>query len=1322
MNRFLPILLLSIFISQASFGQEFIQLEKSQNSHSLEKEWKTKVSKVQFVTFSKNRIQQLISKKSESIRVEIPIRNQETIVLNLNAVTPFDPIIKTSGNHLFKTEFEKAIHYRGEVKGKNKSLAALSFSPSGMMGIFSFGTGNFNVVPTGKLENGNPIYAIYNEVDLLEKSAFTCHTEETLESKPFNFKSLKELKRNKDGAETTNCKRVSVYLECDYKMFQDNGNSVPNTVNWVTSMFQVVSFVYAREGIDLRISEIFVHTNPDNYPTSSSQEALGAFGDSLSTRPPFNGDLAHLLSTQNNSLGGIAYLDVLCDAVGVNFGYSNIYNAFAPLPVYSWTINVVAHEIGHNFGSPHTQSCSWPLGSGNYGMLDSCYTSEGGCYSGPVVPIFGTIMSYCHLALGVDLSLGFGELPGELIRNRFVEATCLQGNVIFPPLTISRPDTVCAGSPFQLSITEFPGASYAWTGPNGFTSTANQPTIPSVSQTNAGIYTAVLSFNGCDSYPTQTKLMVDCIPAKRPLDISFCPNQVFPISFSSRFIPQSGNSYQIELSDGLGNFSTPVLVGVLNSPTPEGSIFVRIPKNISPGINYFLRIRSSSPIEIGQPIGPFSVHSAGVEPTIENQKRCGAGIVNFVGTGNLKYSWFADSLADLPLTTNKTFSTPNLSQSTSYFVESQGISKSQVGPIDVNFSGSVGPLNNYTQGLYFKVMKDLTIDSVVVVAVGTGNVVFRVRDSANTITYAQVVRPVIGNQTQEKIAIDLRLSPGSYRVDAIGSTVSNLYRSSNVTQFPFISPGLLSITHPTAETRFYWFYNWKITGLDCPGPRKKIWANIFPVPASPLVFGDSICRSGILNLNASGADSTDSYQWFSNAGNAIPGATGSSFTTPLLASTNSYRVAIRSVDNCESQKVLVQALVFPAGPSVFNDTITGCLGDSIQLKALIAGSASHFQWFNPSFSPISLTDSNFLFVPIILSDSLFHVSTISEKGCPGDTASIRLVGNPRPGAPTPFAHPKCGSGPIVLEARNASNASYYEWFTTSAGGNPIAGASDSLFTTPSIASGSVSFYVTPVHLLGCRLASRIEVIATITPRPQNPQGADSSRCGPGPITLQASGAQLGEHYHWYDSNTASLADTLTTGTNGTYFITNLSTSKAFYVAIAKVDFCESEIRKMIQGIVHSQPENPTISLQGNYLVANADTVLNWYKDGVFLLSGTDSLDISLFGNGAYFAVQTRANGCSSNSNIVVVTALISSVKSINSQVIPNPSSGIFELKTQGAFQGEIRIWDSQLKLIGKQSLKSPTEKIDLQNQPAGLYLLEIRGENGFRQVMKLVKE
>ena len=119
--------------------------------------------------------------------------------------------------------------------------------------------------------------------------------------------------------------------------------------------------------------------------------------------------------------GGIAYVDALCDPA-FGYGVSTVYGAFDVLnPNDTWDVVVVTHELGHNFGSPHTH-CYVP-------PLDHCYNQEAGCYSGPVsVPAGGgTIMGYCHILPGgmPNVNLTFGATVSAVIRDGAENGICI---------------------------------------------------------------------------------------------------------------------------------------------------------------------------------------------------------------------------------------------------------------------------------------------------------------------------------------------------------------------------------------------------------------------------------------------------------------------------------------------------------------------------------------------------------------------------------------------------------------------------------------------------------------------------------------------------------------------------------------------------------------------------------------------------------------------------------------------------------------------------------------------------------------------------------
>ncbi|MEO6695065.1 MAG: M12 family metallo-peptidase, partial [Ignavibacteria bacterium] len=227
---------------------------------------------------------------------------------------------------------------------------------------------------------------------------------------------------------------VKIYFEADYQMYLDGQNNTQNVSNFITGMFNSVKTIYQNENIPVEISSIGVWTATDPYRNiTDSYEILKSFG--RLNQNDFQGNLAHLLSTRNEGLGGIAWIRVLCADYNPNdfsgrYAFSNIDPGYNNFPTYSWTVNVVAHEMGHSFGSMHTHACVWPAGpSGAIRAIDSCFTAEGGCFPVPR-PRIGTIMSYCHLWTaaqggGVNLSAGFGQLPGDTIRLRYSQAGCL---------------------------------------------------------------------------------------------------------------------------------------------------------------------------------------------------------------------------------------------------------------------------------------------------------------------------------------------------------------------------------------------------------------------------------------------------------------------------------------------------------------------------------------------------------------------------------------------------------------------------------------------------------------------------------------------------------------------------------------------------------------------------------------------------------------------------------------------------------------------------------------------------------------------------------
>ncbi len=330
-----------------------------------------------------------------------------------NGVLPYDP-------------YATSVAYRGIIKGDDASLVAVSVFADHIEGVIS-SPEKGNVVFAPVKDAG--IHVLYDDRSLLLNNPIECAAQD-----PEQMEWKRSETEAKGGA-LDPC--VKVYIEADYEMFEDEGGAT-QAADYIVSFFNVVSTLYFNESITTVISEIFVWNEPDPYPTGSSFDALDYFTD---YRDDFNGDLAHLVTFDDENLGGVAWVDVLCVS-SYSYAYSNIYNYFSDFPVYSWTVEVFTHEMGHNLGSPHTQNCDWPGGA-----IDNCWTTEGGCPPGPAPVDGGTIMSYCHLTgYGINFANGFGPLPGDLIRDEVTAAACL-GACDLPPIN----DWPCAATEIPVN-------------------------------------------------------------------------------------------------------------------------------------------------------------------------------------------------------------------------------------------------------------------------------------------------------------------------------------------------------------------------------------------------------------------------------------------------------------------------------------------------------------------------------------------------------------------------------------------------------------------------------------------------------------------------------------------------------------------------------------------------------------------------------------------------------------------------------------------------------------------------------------------------------
>jgi len=440
---------------------------------------KSGLKKHKLMSIDKVKFDKLFKTKPKNLILNVPGINN-SLKLELTKVEIFTSDFKVSTSSGKNIEFKEGIFYRGVIRGDTNSIVTVSISADEISGIISSSTSNYDL---GKVE-GSADYIINETAEI--PTPFDCSSSDVQRVQPEN---------TPQNLLQTDCRTLRVYIECDFDLYTKRGSSVTNVTTFVTGLFSQVATVYANEGIPIQLSEIFIWTTQD--PFVSQTTATSVLTSFRQTRTTFNGDLAHLISTRPANQGGVAYLDVLCSS-GFRYAYSNIYNSYQTAPAYSWSVMVFCHEMGHNMGSPHTQSCTW-LG----GALDNCYTTEGGCPPGPAPINGGTIMSYCHLtANGINLSNGFGQQPGDRIRSRFLNASCLSGSssVSISPASAS----ICPGS--NITLTASGGSTYTWTPQTGLNTTSGSSVVANPQTTTT--YTVTSIVGSCSTSTSRTVIVL----------------------------------------------------------------------------------------------------------------------------------------------------------------------------------------------------------------------------------------------------------------------------------------------------------------------------------------------------------------------------------------------------------------------------------------------------------------------------------------------------------------------------------------------------------------------------------------------------------------------------------------------------------------------------------------------------------------------------------------------------------------------------------------------------------------------------------------------
>ncbi len=870
--------------------------------------------------------QQLLFERPERLVVSLPLESGKLLNVYLEATSTMAGSMETGEKYdgLYYSGYVLPEH--GHVTGRRE--AAISFLQDEIVGLLfwnanSYVLGKIPECPYVRLGYGDQV--MFQSTDLKRDLPFVCGTTSSLQDSDHFHNDTKG-----DAAEThntTNCPQIKVLMVAHSELIQDK-QTVAAVKSHVAAIFNAVQFVMALDGITVVLYDTDVLT-----PATDPYQQLSASDrnktDSLIRRTSNyaanrsgNWDLLHsIFYTPGGGRGYIVptttfYRTVLCEGKNIRAGVSGVSPVAAtqpfPTPFFDGATKVIAHELGHNLGSPHTHSCLWPGGafencacSPHNSMGENASFICASCPSQPLQNAHGTIMSYCP----TNLMLGFGTAPGNHIRAQVQQATCLTSISVTAQITSPTTPTVsiCAGGDQLFTTAPCTNCDYQWFRNNQPITGANAPTYTA---TTAGAYFVRTTNGACAAQSSTVTVNViggTVTASANPPSLN-CPGNVqLCASGASTYRWNPGNLAGSCITRNLTQTSTFTVTGTTGTCTNSATVTVTV----------------AAP--------PTVTASASPNP------RCGPGQISLTATGATTFRWSPGNTIGSPITRSVnqtttftvTGTTGNCTNSATVTVQVLPAPKitASASPASICPGGSTTLTASGAQSFTW-MPGNLSGSSVVVSPSQTTTYTVTGSDGNCTSTAAVTVTVITGGLNI--VANNTNLPcPGPVTMTASGA------------QFYTWQPG--GYTTATVGINLLQTTTFTVTGRQgsCTNTA-TLTVSVGPgIQVNATASPSSLCQAGSVNLSATGATT---YRW-------LPGNLFGATITRNVSQTTTYTV-IGTTGNCTNSATVT--VTVGAGPSLSPTAspATSCPGNPVTLSA---ANASSYTWQPGNLSGSSVT-------------------------------------------------------------------------------------------------------------------------------------------------------------------------------------------------------------------------------------------------------------------------------------------------------------------------------------------------------------------------------
>jgi hypothetical protein len=301
---------------------------------------------------------------------------------------------------------------------------------------------------------------------------------------------------------------------------------------------------------------------------------------------------------------------------------------------------------------------------------------------------------------------------------------------------------------------------------------------------------------------------------------------------------------------------------------------------------------------------PFTVNNVTPNaPVVNDLTICGGETATLTASATGNVRWFDDQ-GNL-VNSGLSFTTPALSQNTTYFVENtDSYNDTLFAEPHTNGIGGGGYVNSAQYNI-FNAHEPLTIKSALVYAQSAGNLTIKLQnDQGQDLQSTTVTVPAGMSRVNLNFPV---VADSNLRLGVTAMTVTGLYRNNNSATFPYNLNNSLSIIGASAGASYYYYlYDWEILTQNgqCSSTQVPVTISVQNV-VQPTSSDVTICEGETAILNANGGSN---LTWYNSSNQQV--GTGATYTTSNLTSNSTFSV-VNTENGCESNPVSVNVLVEP---------------------------------------------------------------------------------------------------------------------------------------------------------------------------------------------------------------------------------------------------------------------------------------------------------------------------------------------------------------------------------------------------------------------------